>query len=72
MLLTVVVITTTQYQITAIKDNANPEVLKSDLEHYLDEAHYPEDEDIQVIQNDLKDTLELTDCNILPLVSVFD
>ena len=66
MLLTTVVVITTQYQITAIKDNAAPEVLKSDLEHYLDEVHYPEDEDIQVIQNDLKDTLELTDCTVIP------
>jgi hypothetical protein len=40
------------------------EALRSELETYWGEAHYPEDEDTEVIAKDLKETLELTSCAV--------
>ena len=38
--------------------------LKQDLKVYIEEANYPLDEDLNIISNDLKVTLELDTCFI--------
>ena len=49
------------FTITASK-NGEYDTVKKELEIYVEEAHYPPDENPDVIANDLKDTLELDQC----------
>jgi glutamine phosphoribosylpyrophosphate amidotransferase len=64
LLLVTLVLETTKYRITISKEGnmVSSDTLRYHVETYWDEAHYPEDEDTEIIARDLKETLGLTDC----------
>lgn len=51
------------FLITASKES-DPDTLKQELKSYVEEANYPPDEDLGIISNDLKATLELFECSV--------
>lgn len=61
-----VVIETSKYKITASRyqNGISSEGLKEEILTYWDEAHYPDNEDIGLIEKDLKQTLSLDECHI--------
>jgi glutamine phosphoribosylpyrophosphate amidotransferase len=66
LLLVTLVLETSKYRITISKEGnmVSSDTLRYYVETYWDEAHYPEDEDTEVIARDLKETLELTSCAV--------
>lgn len=63
LLLITIILETSHYHIKASKENiASESSLKEEMVNYLMEVHYPDSEDINVIEQDLKATLELDEC----------
>lgn len=55
------------FLITASKNNLSENALEKEIKSYWLEAHYTDDEDIEIIRRDLTETLELETCVIQKL-----